>query len=313
VKKLLVILLALCVVSGAFAQATVNGYVRALQTYSDAGGIALQTRVRLNLSYTTEEDLFKAYARLETSDYAAPVVKYAYARVNLLDNKVILSGGMLMNSDYEFASGISDLALGNVANDSFALDAAKAVLLQVLPVEGLNIGVAAFAGLGTIDQVYAAAKYDIADVGALVVDSRLATDLADSRVSAAFQFTGVEGLAASAGYKYHSDMYVASLTESTVFGIINYATGDVTVEVAPEYRLDSGKLYVEGYVNYVMGDFTTRLLGAYDAASSADTIGAEYLVRLEAYYNVGKGQIMAGFAYDDVNTWSIPLIVKVSF
>jgi hypothetical protein len=226
---------------------------------------------------------------------------------------VIVSGGKLMNSDYEFASGISDLALASVANDSFALDAAEAMLLQVLPFEGLNIGVGAFAGAGTIDQLYVAARYDIADVGAFVVDSRLASELADSRASAAFQFTGLEGLAASAGYKYHSDISAASLTESTVFGIINYAAGDVTVEVAPEYRLDAGKLYVEGYVSYVMGDFTFNLLGAYDAASSAATIGAEYLVRLEAYYNVGKGQVMAGFAYDDVNTWSIPLIVKVSF
>jgi hypothetical protein len=315
-KKLLVILLALCVVSGAFAQATVNGYVRAVQTYSDADGIALDSRARLNIGYTTEEDMFMAFLRLQSDGFADPVVKMAYARVNLLDGKVVVSGGRLANYDYDYSSGLSDYASGgNVANDGLIFDGGDALLVQVLPVEGLNIGVGAFAGAAALDQVYVAAKYELADVGSFVVESRLAAELADSRASAAFQFTGVEGLTASAGYKLNSDVgYKMGLVgESTVFGIINYATGDLTVEVAPEYRLDAGKLYAEGYVSYAMGDFTFNVLGAYDAGDSTDTIAAEYFFGAEAYYNVGKGQVMAGFYYDDVNTWSIPLVVKVSF
>jgi len=315
-KKLLVILLALCVVSGAFAQATVNGYVRAVQTYSDTNGIALATRARLNISYTTEEDTFKAFVRLQSSDYTAPKVALGYARVNLLDGKVVVSGGRLANYDYDISSGLSDYASGgNVANDGLILDAGDALLVQLLPVEGLNIGVGAFAGVGTIDQLYVAAKYALADVGSFVVESRLASELADSRVSASVQFTGVEGLTASAGYKLNSDVgYKMGLVgESTVYGIINYAAGDLTVEVAPEYRLEAGKLYAEGYVSYAMGDFTYTVLGAYDAASSGDTISAEYFFGAEVYYNVGKGQVMAGFYYDDVKMWSIPLVVKVSF
>lgn len=315
VKKLLVILLALCVVGGAFAQATVNGYVRAVNTYSD-GAIALATRARLNVSYTTEDDIFKAYVRLQSSDMAAPGVSYAYARVNLLDGKVVVSGGKLANYDYDISSGLSDYASGgNVASDGLVLDAAQAMLVQFLPVEGLNVGIGAFAGALALDQLYVAAKYEMADLGAVIVESRLAAALADSRASASVQFTGVEGLTASAGFKMNSDVgyHMGALAEDTVFGIINYAAGDLTVEVAPEFRLAAGQLYLEGYVSYAMEDLTFNVLGAYDAGASADTIGATFFGGVEAYYNVGKGQVMAGFYYDDVNSWSVPLVVKVSF
>lgn len=314
-KKLLVILLALCVVGGVFAQATVNGYVRAVNTYT-ADGIALATRARLNISYTTEEDIFKAFVRLQSSDLTAPGVSYAYARVNLLDGKVVVTGGKLANYDYDISSGLSDYASGgNVANDGVVLDAAQAVLVQFLPVEGLNIGVAAFIGDLSLDSAYVAAKYDIADVGSVVVESSLASALADSRASASFQFTGVEGLTASAGFKMNSDVgyKMGNVAEDTVYGIVNYAAGDLTVEVAPEYRLAAGQLYVEGYVSYAMGDLTLNALGAYDMGASADTLGATYFAGVEAYYNVKKGQVMAGFYYDDANSWSIPLVVKVSF
>lgn len=314
-KKLLVILLALCVVSGAFAQATVNGYVRAVNTYT-ADSIALATRARLNFTYTTDEDVFKAFVRLQSSDMAAPGVSYAYARVNLLDGKVVVSGGKLANYDYDISSGLSDYASGgNVANDGVILDATQAVLVQLLPVEGLNIGVGAFAGDLGLGSLYAAAKYDIADVGSVVVESSLASALADSRASASFQFTGVEGLTASAGYKLNSDVgyKMGSTDENTVYAIVNYAAGDLTVEVAPEYRLSASQLYLEGYVSYAMGDLTFNVLGAYDAGVSDDTLGATYFAGVEAYYNVKKAQVMAGFYYDDVNSWSIPLVVKVSF
>jgi len=247
--------------------------------------------------------------------YTDLAITQLYASVNLFDGKAKLTGGKIANYDYDLGTGISDYASGgNVANDGYFFDGTQAILLQLFPVEGLNLGVAALPG-SDLDILYVAARYDMDGIGSVVVESKLASELGDSRASAAFQFTGVEGLTASAGYKLNADVgyKMASLAESTVFGIINYAAGDLTVELAPEYRLEAGKLYIEGYVSYAMGDFTFNVLGAYDATSSGDTLGAEYFFGAEAYYNVGKGQVMAGFYYDDINTWSIPLVVKVSF
>ncbi len=308
-KKAIVLLLALAVLGGAvFAQATVNGYVRAKADFSDAGS-AFATRVRLNISYTTEDKNAYAFVRLQSSDYNAPSVSYAYARVNLFDGMAKLTGGKLANYDYNLGSGVSEYLLGNVSNDGYALDAAKGMLLQVMPVEALSIGVAYLPTVGTavtLSDFGFNVKYDIASVGSVIVESTMASTVADSRYSASFSFTGVEGLTASAGYK-------SAMSKGSIYGIFDYTMSGITFEVAPEYNLDTSGIYVEGYASTAINDtLSLNVLGAYD--TDVVNLDGTYLFGLELLYKISaKGLIQTGLTYADVTGIAVPLVVKVSF
>jgi len=104
-KKAIVLLLALTVIGGAvFAQATVNGYVRAKTEYTEAG-FTYVDRLRLNLSAVTEDKNAAFYGRLQSStngvwDNAEDLLYYAYGAVKLAGGMVKLSGGYVNNYDY---------------------------------------------------------------------------------------------------------------------------------------------------------------------------------------------------------------------
>ncbi len=303
-KKAIVLLLVLAVLGGTvFAQATVNGYVRAKADYSDAG-VAFVTRVRLNLSYTTEDKNAYAFVRLQSSDYLAPTVAYAFGRVKLFDGMVKIEGGKLANYDYTLGSGLSEYLLGNVSNDGYALDSVKGMLFQVLPIEGLNVGVAFFpAGEFDTSDIDFNVKYSIADIGDVVLTSSLAADLGDSVYSASFAFTGVEGLSATVGYK----------SAGSVYGIFDYSVAGIDLEVAPEFVFEGSGIYVEGYATKKLNDMlSVNVLGAYD--SEAANLAGTYLFGLEALYKISaKGLLQTGLTYADVSGLGIPLVVKVSF
>jgi hypothetical protein len=331
-KKAIVLLLALAVLGGTvFAQATVNGYVRTVTTFTD-GSVAYADRIRLNLGYTSEDEVVKMFARLQGDSTAAPTPQYAWGSVKLFDGMAKITAGYLGNWDYEFGTGISNYKLGNVSNDADYIDQIKGVMVEAFPIDGLSFaGVYTPDGSLTIGDLYFATKYALEGTGTAIIDADLDSNDA-MRIGAAFQFTGVENLSATAGYEYIKD-------DMSVLGIIDYAMGDLSLEVAPQYFLDASSLYIEGYVSYKMGNAQFNLVGAYDqdslnlktkakaATYKLDTAtglsvidkaavaatASTYLFGIEAIYNIGKAQLEADFYYDEVAEWSIPLTVKVSF
>jgi len=141
-KKAIVLLLALTVIGGAvFAQATVNGYVRAKTEYTDAG-FTYVDRLRLNFSAMTEDKNAAFYGRLQGSSGATDLIYYAYGAVKLADGMVKVSGGYVNNYDYTIGSSGDDWYMGGVSNNGYSYEHAKMLLTQLYPVEGLNLGVA---------------------------------------------------------------------------------------------------------------------------------------------------------------------------
>jgi hypothetical protein len=299
-KKAIVLLLALAVLGGAvFAQATFNGYVRATGTINDDGTFAYADRIRLNLGWTSEDKMVKFGARYQgTSAAALPDPTYLYGQIKLMDGMLAISGGELWNYDYDIYSGISEYYNGNVGNTGAYTT--EGMLIQVMPMDALSLGLGLHPdsmdlGLG---QMSVFAKYDLTDLGALVVSANFAEETADSVISATFQFTGVENLGVAAGY-------VMDPTESYAFGIIDYAMDALTLQTSPMYKLDSSALYIEASVQYDVSDSIALLA---HVSYEEDVAGA-----VEVLYKVGKGLLQANVAMAEDGTISVPLIVKVSF
>lgn len=65
-KKLITVLLVATMVSGAFAQATVNGSVRTRGFYeNDTGDVTIKNRFRLDANYTSVDKVVEAAGRLQ--------------------------------------------------------------------------------------------------------------------------------------------------------------------------------------------------------------------------------------------------------
>jgi hypothetical protein len=317
-KKLFAVLLALCVVGSAFAQVTINGYNRTLASFDKDMSATLANRLRLNGSFKGEDGTFGVGFRLQSDAFAAPATKLAWGWASLLDGKLKVTAGQFGYYDYQIGTGFSEWNLGNVqGGDLCQGDATKGMLFQVMPVEGLNIGVNYIPG-SDIDgaDFKAGFSYTIADVGKVVASTYLADDI---MVGGAFQFTGVEGLEATVGGYYGGNgFYYGYVAEQiTVLGIINYSADALTVEVAPVYNVTDGKIYAEGFVSYKVSDaLTAGVLGAYDQAGTALGSAAApstFFFGAEAYYKVGKATLQSGVNFDDADGLSIPLMVKVGF
>lgn len=306
-KKLFVLLLALTVLAGAvFAQATVNGYIRTIGTIKEDGTFSDAYRLRLNLSWKSEDGNVSFAARIQNDvlvGFSAP--NYAYGTIKLADGKVAISGGKLWNFDYDLSSTGSDYAAtGNVANGGWYLGT-TGMLFQFMPVEALSIGLLADpdgADLG-IGQFGLNAKYAIEGVGDILLASKFADPFDTSFLSATFKFTGVEGLVAAVGYK--------GLATNGVFGFFSYEKDALYVEVAPEMNFDTDLTYVEALVKYTMDKVAIAGLFGYDSLGT--TLGDEIWFGGELYYTVGKGQLVVCAQYGDVTGFALPLVVKVSF
>lgn len=346
-KKLFVLLLALLVASSAFAQLTINGYERATATYTNSSATtAFANRWRMNASFNDADGNFGVWARIQDDAYGSPSVKYAYGWAKFLDKKVQVQGGELAFYDFYIGCGVSDYKLGNVrAGDLCQGDAAKAMVVEVLPVDGLAAAVTYTPGTAITAGDFAIdAKYTIKDVGTVIIDSKLDDTLANSMVSASFNYTGFEGLNAVAGAYYGANAfyygYVAK--QITGYAIATYKKDAIAVQIAPVYDITNGKAYVEGYVGYKTGSLTVNALYAYDQAgthlgtaavtkatykldtsSSTPAVVADakitaavpsnFFLGLEANYAIGKANLMAGVWYDDAAGVSVPLVVKVGF
>jgi len=329
-KKLFVLLLALTMVVGAVsAQATVNGYVRSMATYdAEAETFTLANRLRLTLGWTSEDGNVNFGARLQAADWTGadanvPVADYAYGKIKLADGKVVVQGGKLWDFSYDISSTGSDYAAtGNVANGGgYGVFAANnGMLLQVLPVEGLNVGIFLFPDeADDFTQFGLGAKYTIADIGDVVFSMKGAAEAADSDLSGSFAFTGVEGLFAAVGYK--------GLTAHGIYALVNYTMDALFLEVAPEYNVTNETFYIEAMAKYTAGDFAIAGLFGYDSKPAAAVagkakanlggpttgVGNEIWVGGELYYTVGKGQMVLVAKYGDASGFAVSPVVRVNF
>lgn len=314
-KKLFVLLLALAVLTGAvFGQAKLNGYVRSWATWdTEAETFSVANRLRLVPSWTSEDGNVKAEARMQVGDWTDPakifgVAEYAYGKIKLADGMFVVSAGRLWNFDYDISSGYSDyFATGNVANGGgyTVFDGVDGMLFQALPVEGLNIGL--LLTPDTTDRNFGVGvKYDIADIGSIVLAGKAAAEFEDSNFNGSFQLTMVEGLTVSLGYK--------GLKTNGMYGIVYYEADALAAEVAAEMNFDDDSLYVEGYVTYTMDAIKLGASFGFDKDAITDYLsGDEYWFGGEVYYNVGKGQTIVGGQYGELSKFVVPLIVKVSF
>jgi len=326
-KKLFVLLLALTVLAGAvFAQATVNGYVRSMATYnSETESFNLYNRLRLALGWTSEDKNVTFGARVQASDWtgasnAMAVADYAYGKIKLADGMFVISGGRLWNFDYDISSTGSDYAAtGNVANGGgyATFDGVDGMLFQVMPVEGLNIGLLLTPDSANVgyQEFGLGAKYAIADIGEIVFSMKGAAALEDSALSASFAFTGVENLYAAVGYK--------GLATSGVYGLFQYTMDALFIELAPEMNFDTDVFYIEALVKYTMDKVAIAGLFGYDkdmlAGNFAYTTGVlagltdEMWFGAEVYFTFGKGQLVATAEYGDATGFSLDFVTKVSF
>jgi len=332
-KKLLVVLLALCAVaSAAFAQLTANGYVRAAGTYSGtASTLTYADRLRLNLSYTSDDKNVYVYSRLQGSSTATTLsnadiaVKYLYGALTFGNGMFKLTGGMLGNWDYRFSTGLSDWQLGKIDNNFDYIDGIKGFQLEVFPIAGLKItGVVTPSSDITAGDFYGAAMYTIDGVGTILADVKPYDD-GTLRASGNFKYTGVAGLGAALGYKYNtttsSTISGNTNTSSSVYSIIDYTTGAFTAQLAPAYLIDKSGVYVEGFGKYKLNDsWTFALIGAYDQngyylinSNTAKTSEDKVFGGLETYYYVGKGHLEANFYYGDYSGFTFILSDKIAF
>jgi len=306
-KKLLVVLLALMCVGAMFAQATVNGYVRVTGTFDKDMNYTYADRLRLNLSYTSEDKNFSMFTRLQGGSTTAPSAVYMNGSAKLLDGMLKVTAGYMSTYDYSIGSGVSEYKLGSVYNN-YDLDSSKAALFQLYPMEGLDIGLVLYDNAGAAfgaGNLGVNLAYTLKDLGKIVVSSKLATDTAKSSVTATFQYTGMEGMDVAVGYK--------GLASTQIWALANYAAGDLSVQVAPEYYLTASELYVEGDVTYKMAPLSFNVLFAYDTTKAI--LGDDYMAGLEAIYSVGKFKGLTGFYYyaAAATGLKIPLELRFSF
>jgi len=321
-----VLLLALTVIGGAvFAQATVNGYVRAKAEYTDVG-VTYADRLRMNFSAVTEDKNAFFYGRFQAStvpgaatladgddkwDGATDLIYYAYGGVKLAGGMVKLSGGYINNYDYTIGSSGDDWYNGGISNNGYSYEHAKMVLAQLYPVAGLNVGVAVKPSGAefNLSDVDLSVKYDATGLGTVVVDADFGADadMALTRYSATAKFTGVPNLSAAVGYT-HSAADVAG-----VFGIVGYTAGALYAEVSPQFDLDASALYLEVWAKYTVSkDLAVAGFAQYrsDPTAAQDGVfgGATVYVGVS-----GKGWVQTGLSYGDVAGVKIPVVVKVTF
>jgi len=349
-KKLFVLLLALTMVAGAvFAQVAIGGNVRTITTFN-ADGAEVAYRLRLQPSFTSEEGTFGYTARFQTTSTAAPTISYSYGWAKAMDGKVKVIAGFLAFSDCTTWTGVSDTELGNLSSDSAILyqPGTAGTVLQVMPIEGLSLAAAILPSSDvTLGDFGAEASYSIADLGKVIVAFKGNDTAGDSYINGNFLFTGVENLSAQAGFIYNgkATYHGQAAGTNSIFAIADYGMDALSFEVATNFDLTASELYIEGFVSYSMGDLTLSGFGAYDqngfilgSKAAAATYGwydddsnpvtddiwgitkagtaaapSNYYFGAEATYAIGKANLVTGFYYDEAASWSIPMVVKVSF
>jgi len=276
-KKLIVLLLALAMVGGAYAQAaapapalTFSGYLNTGYQYDTGtklvklyGAYAAQTsRLRLNAAYTNGD--FGVNFRYQSNDSAtAPTVGQALVWGNLFNKMVTFKAGKL--NDYTWATPVN--AFGN-------FDGKTGVQVQMKPIAGLNFGVfvplvaAGATPANTLKDISVAGKYSASGLADFLVNLNLGT--AANEVIGSVNVTAVENLTA---------IFEADL-------------GDLT-DIA-------NTLYLDQYVSYAMGDLS---VGAYIDQTFGTPFG--WSVSPEVDYMMGNIELYASVMVGSGSVWSV--------
>jgi len=356
-KKAIVLLLALTVIGGAvFAQVTVSGYDKVSLNFNETGAM-ITDGIRININGADADGVYGFKTRFEgsanayapklvpdfTGDGTADAlakndfgVTYAYAYGKFFDGMLKLTAGKLDIYDYQYSAGANNQVLGNTANDGFGglgyASRPAAFLAQVFPVEGLNVGVAYMPGrlpngafeynTFNLTKLYYGVKYDTDMFGILYEGNWKGNDFDMIRHSLSFNYTGVENLMATVGYK---GAYGATDWTHGAYALLGYTMDKLYVEfdvdavIAPDV-----KLYLEGAVEYDVGLAKLRGFFAYDdevgnltysKVTYEDSVN-EFQVGAEAsvpFGNAGLTEFNVGFNYADDYGWKIPMFFRVAF
>lgn len=309
-KKAIVLLLALVVLGGAvFAQAKVTGRVQGVTTLS-AAGLSFADNVRFNFTGATDDKNVGFAVRLNTSSTLVAAIaagaagsavnySYAYGYAKLFEGKFVVTAGKLYNFDYYMSGNMASESTSTYDTGAYQFYATKGVLLQVLPTEGLNIGLGILPE-GTISagDIAFGATYEIKDTATIVLAGDLNDTVADSMLTLGANISAVENLTAILAYK--------GLSTHGVFVALGYAISEAMyAEVDADLTFSGGFGYgVEGEFDYSFDPFTASVYGGYN--------GTDYNVGAELNYNKNKFNYNVAFAYDGA-AWSVPVRLRYSF
>jgi len=350
-KKLIVLLLALTICAGAFAQLTVAGYDKARATYaSDPKTVAYYDEIRLNMTANDPDGKFGFSGRFQgdsSSNASTFAVKYMYGWAKFFDGMLTLSGGRLNEGSYYFDQNEANDIQGNIDSESApGIDATiggtpvsvstgadvvdirrQAMEVTLAPIAGLKASII-YTPNDTItgsDIMYGAA-YSVEKLLNLKA-AFTGTSGGDVIGHVSGEFVGVENLSAVAGLKMLNDGTDGFFG---IYSIVGYTMDKLFFELAGQYNTDTDILdasyYIEGNVEYTTEAYSVRAFGQYndsildqkdasgDDVYSFDLGGAgEYLVGAELSIPVGAGEFNVGLNYSDLNEVKIPVYLKIAF
>lgn len=313
-KKILAVLLALCVVGGAFAQVTtaIAGYGE-IDLYDQAGQATFAP-------YGTGYDTFTFKATNADGNAGLSMTDGDWTTDSIFTirdwsawykgqfTKVIL--GKLRNADFR-----GTLPNGLYANYFFGMDriSGQGLLIETTTLGALTLGVnlpAPIGGMDAIDMLKnsdVAAKFAIENVGKVyfLYDLDLVDNAKATAVEFAFSFTGVENLTASAIYK---GAFGADTTHYFALGA-DYAMDKLGLAV--EFDGDYGTAF-EGEIALKVSYAITEKLSAY-VQGMYDFAGT-YDAKLVADYDYGTGinsEVVVG--YNGALYYDIALCYGFSF
>lgn len=311
-KKLIIVLCAAAMTSGLFAQASINGSIRAAGEYTE-DGVSFANRLRLEPSFQDETVSF--FGRIEgvvDSDAESMdlAVKYLYGSVKLAGGLLKATAGRLDLPDYHLAGGVSEWYFGITSNDDFVFEGSDGFLLQAYPVEGLDLGLFWTASGETVEasQFGLNVAYSPAETISFIAESRLADSFEATRFSASLSYSGIEGLAASAGYKH------GAADTHGAFAILTYSAGKLSIEAAPEFIAEPSTVYVEGYLAWQAAEtLSVSLIGGYET-EELYLEGSLWKAGVETVWKPAeRASLIAAAVYDEASGFALPFALKVEY
>jgi len=278
-KKILLAVVLVAITATLALAVDISGEARGVFSLDDSGLIIKSDRLRLNFSSKNDDGTLSAYGRLEGGFNKEPVVKYAYGTATLFDGMVALTAGRFQNYDYTTQIGANLYWYSfSDSNDGYSLAAYDGALIQLMPVDGLNVGVAvsgsrdadgAFEATTDISILDLFVKYTIADMGAVVLEYSPAAgfDMDGSFLSATVDYSGLEGIdvvvggaKAAGGADWNAfvqgDYSADAIRVGAGFGATFAATFDWAAELIASYDV-SDALYAGVYASYdAAGSYT---------------------------------------------------------
>lgn len=300
-KKLIVLLLALTICAGAFAQLTVAGYDKAKATYSsDPKTVAFMDEIRLNLTANDPDGKFGFSGRFQGDSDNTKVPKgadkttgndfqpiYMYGWAKFFDGMLTLSGGRLNEGSYYFEQNAANSIQANIDSESapgidatfpvvgaVSLDTSvdvvdirrQAMEVTLAPIAGLKASIIYTPDGNTItgSNIMYGAAYSVEKLLNLKA-AFTGTSGGDVVGHVSGEFVGVENLSAVAGLKMLNDGTDGFFG---IYSIVGYTMDKLFFELAGQYNTDTDILdasyYIEGNVEYTTEAYSVRAFGQYN-------------------------------------------------